>query len=131
MRISLVLFTVSCAIAAIYFTLAVESRQEFVGIDEAVYNSETGTIDLRVSHSVGCGTYYDYGSRVVKVDRVRKSVVLQVFVETDNVCEGGIVGQPISIEMPLVPFEPQQIIFESRGKERNLFLEIPQNEGER
>ena len=97
---------------------------EVVRIGSAIYDDETGKITFKVSHTVGCGSYYNYEYNLIEKDYSRKEAIFYIALKTDNRCEGFALNNDLEMESPKLPFKPLRLIF--KGGTSDVIVTIPQ-----
>ncbi|MEZ5690841.1 MAG: hypothetical protein R3D71_04155 [Rickettsiales bacterium] len=119
--------TLSCLflvlLSGVSFAKTPPLATEIVGVGSVSYNKSNNTLELKVSHSAGCGTWWDYSYIIKEVDELRKEVTLEVLLETDNICEAAVLKK-ITMKMPDLPFKPVKLIFYKKNQE-NITVSIP------
>ena len=96
---------------------------EVVGIESAIYNEETGKITFQVSHTIGCGSYYNYEYNLIEKDFYKKEAIFYIALKTDNPCEGFALNNDLEMELPQLPFKPSKLIF--KGGTSDVIVTIP------
>ncbi|MDY6899172.1 MAG: hypothetical protein SWZ49_14000 [Cyanobacteriota bacterium] len=118
-------FTIVCLI---FIYDALFNAGEVVGIETAIYNRETGKITFQVSHTIGCGSYYNYEYNLIEKDFSKKEAIFNIILKTDNRCEGFALNNDLEMELPNLPFKPLRLIFKggySKNGDSDVIVNIP------